>query len=147
MGASFDDMGRMPPTDGPLREEWLLRTFLELAPLPSAVPCAAGHARAVMDEWRLSRLREAAHVAVSALATSAVRVCAGVPGQPPLRLLLRGDGTRVLAVVHDASSLPPAGLDQRDLAEARLTLSAGQLAADWGWLPVSEGKLCWCLLR
>jgi hypothetical protein len=66
--------------------------------------------------------------------------------RPPLRVLLRGDGIRALAVVHDASSLPPARLNQGDPREARLVLSAGQLAADWGWVPVSEGKLCWCLL-
>jgi hypothetical protein len=53
----------------------------------------------------------------------------------------------VLAVVHDASSRPPARLDRGDPRQARLALSAGQLAADWGWTPVSDGKLCWCLLR
>ena len=143
---SFEDMGRLPPAEGPLREAWPLRTFLELAPLPSAVPCAGLHARAVMDEWRLGRLRDAAEVAVAALVTRAVRACAGAPGRPPLRVLLRGDGIRALAVVHDASSLPPARLNQGDPREARLVLSAGQLASDWGWVPVSEGKLCWCLL-
>jgi hypothetical protein len=140
-------MGRMPPADGPLRREWPLRTFLDLAPLPSAVSCAALHARVVMDEWRLGRLRDAAELAVSALATSAVRACAQAPGRPPLRLVLRSDGACALAVVGDASSLPPALLDRRDSQEARLLLSAGQLAADWGWAPVSGGKLCWCLLR
>jgi hypothetical protein len=140
-------MGRMPPAEGPLREAWPMRTFLELAPLPSAVPCAGLHARAVMDEWRLGRLRDAAEVAVAALVTNAVRACAQEPGRPPLHVLLRGDGIRVLAVVHDAGSLPPARPDRSDPSAARLVLSAGQLAADWGWVPVSEGKLCWCLLR
>jgi hypothetical protein len=140
-------MGRMPPADGPLRGEWPLRTFLELAPLPSAVPCAGLHARAVMDEWRLGQLRDAAEVAVAALVTRAVRACAEAPGRPPLRVLLRGDRIRALAVVHDASSLPPARLDLGDPREARLARSAGQLAAGWGWMPVPDGKLCWCLLR
>ena len=148
MGTSFADLSRTPPADGPLRDAWPLRTFLELAPLPTAVPCAGLHARAVTGEWRLGRLRDTAEVAVSALVASAVRVCAQVPGRPPLRLGLRCDGGRVLAVVKDASSRPPIRLDPGGWSESgRLALSARELAADWGWMPVEGGKLCWCLMR
>ena len=84
---------------------------------------------------------------MAALVTSAVRGCAEAPGRPPLRVLLRGDGARVLAVVHDASSLPAARLGLRDPREARLALSASQFPAGWGWMPAPEGKLRWCLLH
>jgi hypothetical protein len=148
MGTSFEDLPRTPPADGPLRDAWPLRTFLDLAPLPTAAPCAGLHARAVIGEWRLGRLRDTAEVAVTALVASAVRVCAQIPGRPPLRLRLRCDGVRVLAVVKDASSRPPVPLGTGGRGESsRLALSARQLAADWGWMPVEGGKLCWCLMR
>jgi hypothetical protein len=137
----------MPPADGPLRDAWPLRTYLELAPLPTAVPCAGLHARAVVDEWRLGRLRDAAEAAVEALVSSAVRVCAQMPGRPPLGLRLCCDGVRVLAVVQDASPRPPAQPDAGRESSASRLAATGQFAADWGWMPVPGGKLCWCLMR
>ena len=54
----------------------------------------------------------------------------------------------MLAGVQDASSRLPALLDVGEGdEEGRLALSAGQLTADWGWMPVQGGKLCWCLMR
>jgi hypothetical protein len=53
----------------------------------------------------------------------------------------------VLAVVQDTGSRLPAWPDWGESGEARLALSAGQLAVHWGWMPVQSGRLCWCLLR
>jgi len=66
---------------------------------------------------------------------------------PGDRLRLCGDGLRVLAVVQDAGSRLPAWQEWGESGEARLALSAGQLAVHWGWLSVQSGRLCWCLLR
>ena len=143
MGTSFSDLPRTPPSGGPLRDAWPLRTFLDLAPLPTAVPCAALHARAVVDEWRLGRLRDTAEVAVEALVSNAVRVCLQMPDRPSLCLWLRCDGARVLAVVKDPSPRLPAHPDGR----ASRVLATGQFAAEWGWMPVPGGKFCWCLMR
>jgi hypothetical protein len=42
-----------------------LRTMVELAPLPSAVPCARRHARDVADQWGLLALARTAELLVS----------------------------------------------------------------------------------
>jgi hypothetical protein len=44
-----------------------LQTHLELAALPSAVPCVRGHLRAVALEWGLKELADTAELLVSEL--------------------------------------------------------------------------------
>ena len=41
-----------------MADEWPLRSYLELGPLPGAVPCARLHARHLLWEWRLTRFTE-----------------------------------------------------------------------------------------
>jgi hypothetical protein len=50
---------------------WLLRTRLELAALPTAVPCARGHVRSVALEWGLTGLADTAELLASELVTNA----------------------------------------------------------------------------
>src|SRR6266851_1530515 len=45
--------------------KWPLRSYLELAPLASAVPCARLHARAVLWEWGLPAFYDTACLIVS----------------------------------------------------------------------------------
>src|ERR1700680_336795 len=53
-------------TPGP----WQLRTLLELAALPGAVPCSRLHARHVLLEWGLSEIAENAELLLSELVTN-----------------------------------------------------------------------------
>jgi len=48
-------------TDG----EWPLQDFIELGPLPGAVPCARLHARQLIWEWGLTSLSESVELLVS----------------------------------------------------------------------------------
>jgi hypothetical protein len=146
MGTRFENLFRVPPAAGPLRDAWPLRTFLKLAPLPTAVPSAGLHARLVVSEWRLDRLGDMAEAAVETLVSSAVQVCAQAPDRPPLHLRLSCDGVRVMAVVRDVSTRPPAKSIAGTENRASHLAATGHCAADWGWMPVPGGKLCWCLM-
>src|SRR5579862_136896 len=83
-------------TGGLSREAWPCGSFLALAPLTGAVACAALHARAVVAEWRLKPLVDAAGRTVAGMIASAVLVSAHLPGRPAVLLWLRGDGKRLL---------------------------------------------------
>jgi hypothetical protein len=88
------------------RPLWLLRSYLELSPLPTAVPCARGHARLVMAEWNLACLADTVELIVSELVTNGLRASAGLlgsrfggrwsPGVPPVRMWLSSDYCTVL---------------------------------------------------
>jgi anti-sigma regulatory factor (Ser/Thr protein kinase) len=130
-----------------MRQEWPLSTILELGPLPGAVPCALLHARLVTAEWGLDRLSGTAELLVSEMATNAIRVSAQVPAQPLVRLQLRSDGARLLALVTDASPLPPIRKDVAPGEEGDRGLMLVQELSDrWGWAPHRKGKTCWFLL-
>src|SRR5258708_38745457 len=87
--------------------KWPLRSYLELAALPSAVPCARLHARALLWEWGLPDSDGTAELVVSELTTNAVEASAGLtgsrydgrwsPGTPPVRVWLCSDRQRVVA--------------------------------------------------
>jgi anti-sigma regulatory factor (Ser/Thr protein kinase) len=71
---------------------------LELAPLPSAIPCFRLHAAAVLREWGLPRdLVEDAQMVVSELMTNAMGASAVLSERPPITLrLLAGDASLVI---------------------------------------------------
>src|ERR1019366_9148204 len=58
---------------------WLVMTYLELAAMPTAVPCFRKHARLVALEWGLPDLAEKAELIVSELATNSVQVAERSP--------------------------------------------------------------------
>src|SRR5204863_9364394 len=63
-----------PVTDPPgMSDSWPLSTSLPLGALPGATPCARMHARAVLTEWGLDDLADAAELIVSELVANAVR--------------------------------------------------------------------------
>src|ERR1700751_798702 len=83
-----------PVTDpGVMGSSWPLSTSLPLGALPGATPCARLHARAVLAEWGLDDLAEAAELIVSELVTNAVRASTGPDGPP------RYDGAGMPVVV------------------------------------------------
>lgn len=91
---------------GPIRP---LHTILELAALPSAVPCARRHARGVVGEWGLPTAARTTELLVSEMITNAVAETAGT--QDPLggviTLRLTAAIGTVLIEVHDPSPRLP----------------------------------------
>jgi anti-sigma regulatory factor (Ser/Thr protein kinase) len=82
-------------------------SFLELAPLPGAVPCARLHAVNVLAEWGLGDLADDAALVVSELMTNAVRASAALPARPPVLLHLTAAQWSLRVEVHDSSPLEP----------------------------------------
>jgi anti-sigma regulatory factor (Ser/Thr protein kinase) len=88
-------------------------SLIELAPLPSAVPCARLHAVHVLRDWGLRDLAGDAALIVSELVTNAVTASAILPTRPPVSLQLITDGRSLRIEVLDHSPL-----DLRPDAEA-----------------------------
>lgn len=132
-------------------DAWPISTFLELGAFPGAVPCARLHAKQVLWEWRMIRLRESAELLVSELVTNAIQVTRSYAHTCPVRLWLLSDRARVLILVWDASPLPPVQMNASEDAESgRGLLLVETLSARWGWyfLPQEKGgKVVWALLE
>ena len=124
---SLDDYGwsRAGPVElariAPFAACWSCQSFLELAALPSAVPCARLHARQVLWEWGLTAFSENSELAVSELVTNAVQVSRATVQYVPARIWVVSDRAQVVILVWDVSALPP--VHARD-AEVR-ALAAG----------------------
>jgi hypothetical protein len=140
--------------------DWPLRSYLELAPLASAVPCARLHARAVLWEWGLTAFHDTACLILSELTTNAVAASAGLngsrydgrwtPGTPPIRFWLCSDRQRVMAAVWDASHHRPtrAAPDDPEADHGRGLLLVETLSEKWGvHTPErSSGKVVWAVM-
>jgi len=72
---------------------WQRASFLELAALPTAVPCGRLHTKHVLREWNLTQLAEDAEMLVSELLTNAVKASSApqAKGLVALRLLAGQD--------------------------------------------------------
>jgi hypothetical protein len=93
-------------------------SFIELAPLPSAVPCARLHAVNVLRDWDLRDLADDAALIVSELVTNAVTASAILPARPPVSLRLISGGRSLRIEVLDHSPLDPRpGAEASDDAE------------------------------
>jgi len=106
-----DTVTRRPaPLDRPGPRPVLHRTsYLELAPLPSAVPCARLHAVHVLHEWGLRDRADDAALIVSELMTNAADASMVLPERPPIGLrLLAGEKSLTIEVwdqsPHDLES-------------------------------------------
>jgi anti-sigma regulatory factor (Ser/Thr protein kinase) len=121
---------------------WPLRTYLELAALPTAVPCARRHAKLVAMEWGLSRDRgDTAELIVSELVTNAVLASRGLMS-PVVRLWLISDGQWILIQVWDGSEGMPVRSDAGPDAESgRGLMLVDALAKRWDAYAVDGGKV------
>ncbi len=129
-----------PPGDA---TQWPYHSYLPLGALPGAVPCARLHTTAVLWEWGMESLVQAAELAVSELVTNAVRAStqarrAGPPGSPPglpvVGLRLAGDRLRLLVEVsdHDPGPPVPTAVDpERDGGRGLLLVEA--VSERWGY--------------
>jgi anti-sigma regulatory factor (Ser/Thr protein kinase) len=120
-------------------------SFLELAPLPTAVSCARLHAVHVLHEWGLRHLAGDAKTVVSELITNACDASIVLPERPPVALRLLATEKSLLIEVWDQS---PLGLEPReagadDECGRGLTVVAA-LSERWGWERTGEGrKVVW----
>lgn len=142
----------VPPPGHPaadLAQDWPLRDFLELGPLPGAVPCARYHARHIMWEWRLARLGDNVELLVAELVTNAVAVSRTLDWPFPVRVWLLTDLARVLIQVWDAAAQPPARIQVAEDAETgRGLLLVKAISSRWDWyeLPAPGGKVVCALV-
>jgi hypothetical protein len=105
------------PEHGSAPPSWRFRSYLELGPWPTAVPCARGHARLVMAEWGLAYMADPIELVVSELVTNGLRASAGLlgsrfggrwsPGIAPVRMWLASDRRTVLVQVWDGNDRMP----------------------------------------
>lgn len=130
---------------------WLLMSHLPLSALPTAVPCARVHARAVALEWGLPALADDIELIVSELVTNAIRA-AGVSRGDGLttgvvRLRLFSDLRCVLIHVWDSNSLMPVRRDAAlDEESGRGLMLVEHLCIEWGAYQKADGKVVWVLL-
>jgi len=129
--------GRSDPciANGPSAGTALHRTsFLEFAPLPTAIPCARLHAVHVLHEWGLRDLADDAALIVSELMTNAADASVALPDRPPITLRLLASEKSLIIEAWDHS---PRDLEAREPdADAEcgrgLTVVAA-LSDRWGW--------------
>jgi anti-sigma regulatory factor (Ser/Thr protein kinase) len=137
---------------------WPLSTSLPLGALITATPCARMHARAVLAEWGLHGVTEAAELIVSELVTNAVRASTEPNGQPrydgaglPVVIVRLGsDRTRVLIEVWDGIAGAPVTERVGPDDESGRGLMLVQAVCDrWSWqtVPGWPGKVGWAELQ
>ena len=119
---------------------------LELAPLPTAVPCFRLHAVAVLREWGLPRdLVSDAEIVVSELTTNACDASVVLPDRPPVTLRLLAAGSSLVIEAWDQSplDLEPREAGAEDECGRGLTVVAA-LSTRWGCQRTgSRRKVVW----
>jgi anti-sigma regulatory factor (Ser/Thr protein kinase) len=132
----------------------LLQTHLELAAVPSAVPCARGHVRAVAHEWGLAELADTAELLASELTTNALQASERLQNRadlaivPVVRIWVTTDQTSIVIHVWDASDAMPVRQEAGpgdDGGRGLMIIDA--LSADWGAYRKAEGgKVVWAMI-
>jgi anti-sigma regulatory factor (Ser/Thr protein kinase) len=126
-----------------------LQTHLELAAMPSAVPCARGHVRSVAHEWGLADFADTAALLASEIVTNAVRASARLrtAGPPVVKLRITSDGESLVIRVWDASQAMPVRQEagpNDDSGRGLMIIDA--LSAGWGSYPEAGGKVVWAAI-
>jgi len=142
-----------------MRSGWPLQSYLELAALPSAVPCARLHTRQVLWEWGLRAAAQTVELLVSELVTNGLRASANLANRPDsgaspdamptVRLWLMADPQRVLIQVWDSCHWKPELQEPGPEAESgRGLLLVEALSSSWGSFVPSgwAGKVVWALV-
>jgi anti-sigma regulatory factor (Ser/Thr protein kinase) len=124
-------------------------SFLELAPLPTAISCARGHALNVLAEWGLKELADDAALVISELMTNALDASVVLPHTPPIALRLLANNTTLVIQAWDQSPLELEPTEPDDEAECgRGLLVVQALAQRWGVERTGyRRKVVWCELR
>jgi anti-sigma regulatory factor (Ser/Thr protein kinase) len=127
---------------------------LALGAFPSAVPCARAHTAAIMHEWGLGHLAEAAGLVVTEIATNAIKASDGLLEQgyklPFIHLWLSADSERVTVKVWDASNrLPEQQAPDLESEHGRGLMLVQALTEDYGafLLEGGNGKVVWAVLK
>jgi anti-sigma regulatory factor (Ser/Thr protein kinase) len=108
---------------------------LELAPLPTAIPCFRLHTVAALKEWGLPRdLVADAEMLVSELMTNAADASIILPERPPVALRLIATETSLVIEAWDQSPADPVlrDADSDDECGRGLAVIAG-LSNRWGF--------------
>jgi len=139
--------------------QWARHSYLELGVLPTAVPCARGHASLVVGEWGLAAMAETIELVVSELVTNGLQHSAGltwsryngkwVPGVPPIRLWLWSDYQQVLIQVWDGNDqMPLRRQSDVESTGGRGLLLVERLSEGWGaYVPEgATGKVVWAVV-
>ncbi len=158
MGEGTVVIGRDAVTDPEGMATWPSSSSLPLGALVTATPCARIHTRAVLAEWGLNHLAEAAELIVSELVTNAVRASTGPDGRPrydesglPVVVVRLGaDHTRVLIEVWDVIAGAPVAEQAGPDDESGRGLVLVEAVCDrWSWqsVPGWPGKVVWAELR
>ena len=131
----------------------ILRSYLELAALPTAPSCARLHTKQVLWELGMAgELSETIELLVSELVTNAMQITTEQKLQTTIRLWLSGSGERILIQVWDADPQPPIpksldanGLPPRADVGGRGLFLVASLSEQWGWYPEKGlgGKVVW----
>jgi anti-sigma regulatory factor (Ser/Thr protein kinase) len=138
-------LGRPGPDHSPAVRR---ASALELAPLPTAIPCARLHAVHVLHEWGLRHVADDVALIVSELMTNAADASIVLPERPPVTLRLLATGRTLIIEVWDHSplDLEPREADPGDECGRGLTVVAA-LSERWGWERTSNRrKVVWAQL-
>ena len=129
-----------------MRNEWPLRSYLELGILAGSVPCARLHAKQVLWEWGLTELSDSVELLVSELVTNAIRVSQSMEHSSSVRLWLRSEKSRVLILVWDGNPRPPVRIEATEDSESGRGLLLVEAMSDrWNWYRPDgrDGKIVW----
>jgi anti-sigma regulatory factor (Ser/Thr protein kinase) len=132
-----------------MADEWPLQSYLELATLPGAVPCARLHARQVLCEWGEAFSKDA-ELVVSELVTNAIQASLSAESILPVRLWLSCDRSRLLIQVWDSNRYPPVRTNADGYDESgRGLLIVEAISTKWDWHPTEDqgGKVVWALME
>jgi hypothetical protein len=135
---------------------WPVSDTVTLDALPTAVPSARAHARAIVGEWAMAGMAEDVTLVVSELVANAVVASGDAdrwPADPAARgvvpavhLRLWSDRRCIVIEVWDLSSRSPeARQHDPDAENGRGLLLIEALSARWGWSsrPGRPGKVVW----
>jgi anti-sigma regulatory factor (Ser/Thr protein kinase) len=133
----------------------IMRTFLVLGSLPTAVPCARLHARQVLWEWGVPVDAEIAELLVSELITNGLKASWATGWNPPVWLRMAASTSSLRIEVWDGNEQPPAppelddGVPDLDQEGGRGLFLVDALSQGWGWYPTRDplGKVTWCELK
>src|SRR5215470_19514356 len=81
---------------------WPLKDRLELGCLPSAVPCARLHTRAILAEWSLAHLNDTAELVISEIVTNALQATWAASLTSPLTIYLHANDAFLCVGAWDA---------------------------------------------